>query len=130
MTASSDVNVLAPKGWRPTEGHKRAEDVVQMLELDAQATGHQFSPTFRWRMVQSITRAIDKALRDGAEQDALAAMVGNGSAPAREPTEDLHWTQTPEGTRVTSHGGVVTVSTEPENKPTPRKRGGRRRASA
>lgn len=81
------------KGWKPTEGHRRAEVTVQMLEADGLSTGHRFSPEFRWRMVQTIAGAIDSALADGSEQDALASVVGNGHGHKDEnPTGT--WTHT------------------------------------
>lgn len=119
------------KGWTPTEGHKRAEQVVQMLEIDGAATGHVFSPEFRWRMVQNISRAIDQALADGSEQDALNSMVGNGTGlPALEPITDKHWTQVPPGTHVSVEGEQITFSTERKKAPAKKARGRRGRRDA
>lgn len=105
------------KGWTPTEGHKRAEVTVQMLEADGLSTGHRFSPEFRWRMVQTIAGAIDAALVDGSEQDALDSMVHtNGGLP---PDPD------PESVRLTEF--LDEQRAEPKKRgPKPGKRRGRR----
>lgn len=67
--------------WKPTEGMKRAEKVVADIEASALPCGIVLhDPTFRWRMVELVSHALDQALRDGAEMDALASVVGNGSA--------------------------------------------------
>lgn len=66
--------------WTPTEGMKRAKPIVEALEGDAVAMGSPMSSLLRWRMFEAFYKALDAALRDGSEADALASVVGNGKA--------------------------------------------------
>ena len=73
--------------WKPSEGLKRADAVVRDMEAAQTAIfgpSGGFAPIFRHRIMQLIAEAIDQALSDGSEQDAIAAMtragLGNGAA--------------------------------------------------
>lgn len=85
--------------WTPSEGLKRADAVVREIEASQSAifgTVGGFAPVFRYRVTQLIAQALDQALADGAEQDAIAAMVtGNGQTP---------YAVYPTGTRMEFHG--------------------------
>lgn len=53
--------------WKPSEGLRRAEPVVQTLLQDMATVGiHVTNPALRWRMVQVVSGALDHALADGA----------------------------------------------------------------
>ena len=92
--------------WKPSEGLKRADSLVTQIEQDAAACG---SPMAGWseyrllrhRMVEVIAKALDQALSDGSEQDALATL-GNGHAagrpfptPGPSPSEAIAWGMAP-----------------------------------
>ena len=74
--------------WKPSEGLKRTHAIVGELEAAAVACGvgsgmagdWGFPPIYQHRMVEVIAKAIDAALSDGAAQDVIASMVGNGHA--------------------------------------------------
>lgn len=85
--------------WKPTEGLKRAEAIVRDIEqagvatLAAMAYGADSlklsrDPIYRHRLVEIIATAIDQALRDGSEMDALASVVG--SFPAGSTVEMMN----------------------------------------
>lgn len=48
--------------WKPTEGMRRAELLVQVLETEAAAAESKISAVFRHRMVEQIGKVIDAAL--------------------------------------------------------------------
>lgn len=48
--------------WRPSEGMRRAEMLVQVLEAEAIAADAKITPLFRHRMVEQIGKAIDNAM--------------------------------------------------------------------
>lgn len=68
--------------WTPSEADKRAEKLMLELKATAEACGVQTStalyPMYHARVFDLISKAIDHALIDGAEQDALDKVVGNG----------------------------------------------------
>lgn len=71
--------------WKPTQGMKRAitltdEIMGAGIVCGAYVGNEPYGPLmmFRARMTELLTQAIDQALKDGSEQDALASMVGNG----------------------------------------------------
>lgn len=77
--------------WQPTEGMKRANKLLVNIELDRLNASLEFAPEdqddasldcpmMQARLLDAIAKAIDQALADGAEQDALASVVGNGHA--------------------------------------------------
>ncbi len=64
--------------WKPTDGLRRAEYLVHELCTEASAADSVIHPLYRWRMIEVISKALDQALADGAEHDALDKVVGNG----------------------------------------------------
>ena len=55
--------------WKPTDGLRRAESVVQQILADNIACGvpPMTNPTARWRMVKTIAEALD-GFRSGADE--------------------------------------------------------------
>ena len=67
--------------WKPTEGARRAGDLVCDFDREARANGWPIRYLMLVRMQERLTEAIDQALSDGAEQRAIESMVGkNGHA--------------------------------------------------
>ncbi len=56
--------------WKPTEGMRLAEMLVQVLEVEAVAAGSKITPLFRHRMVEQIGKTIDSVMP--------AAAIANG----------------------------------------------------
>lgn len=86
--------------WKPSEGLKRADHVVTLIEQAADAcdtplAGYAGYHQLRHRMVDVIATALDAALRDGSEAAAPASAVGNGHAdPARLTPFDVGYDET------------------------------------
>lgn len=88
--------------WRPSEGIKRAEPIVGQFHEELTAAGIKMEPVYQWRLVGLIARALDDALGEKSDQDALAAMVkGNGHVEdfsvSELPTAASGWTRDPDG---------------------------------
>ena len=64
--------------WNPSEGLRRAPQIVTDLEKALYAEQVMVSPVARWRLTEIVAKALDQALADGSEVDALNAVVGNG----------------------------------------------------
>lgn len=70
--------------WKPTEGQKRADAIIFDLEVErigAGLNGQDLSmgcPMMRSRLFDAVAKALDQALADGAERDAMEKVVGNG----------------------------------------------------
>lgn len=75
--------------WRPSEGLRRAEPIVRRLIEDSAAASLEIrDPVFAHHVTAVLAGAIDQALADGSEMDALSTVVGNGRVlrPAGEIT--------------------------------------------
>lgn len=66
--------------WKPTQGILRAEPIAAEFTEELALAGLRMEPVYQWRLCGLIAKAIDQALADGAEQDALNAVVANGAA--------------------------------------------------
>ena len=82
--------------WKPTDGLRRAESVVQQILADNIACGvpPMTNPTARWRMVKTIAEALD-GFRSGAEPE--FPLEEREEAPHSNGSELLHPT-TPDDT--------------------------------
>ncbi len=70
--------------WKPSEGLKRADWIVCELCDNAAAAHNNIGAELRHRMIEVIAKALDQALADGSEHDALASVVGNGKHPVHD----------------------------------------------
>ncbi len=61
--------------WKPTEGLLRASSLAGEIHCVIMEAGGVITPVGRHGMVEMIAKAIDQALRDGTEQDALASVA-------------------------------------------------------
>ncbi len=66
--------------WKPTEGQRRADLLMLGLRIEAHANGDLpwGCPMMQSRLFDAVSKALDQALADGAERDALDSTVGNG----------------------------------------------------
>ncbi len=67
--------------WKPSEGLRRAEHLVAEIHCAIIAADGVLTSLGRHRTVELIAKALDQALRDGSEMDAINSLsVVTGSA--------------------------------------------------
>ena len=89
--------------WKPSEGLRRAEPLVAEIHCAIIATDGVIPPLGRHRAVELIAKAIDQALRDGSEMDAINSLTGGNGADLEKGPYDLSDYQRP-------HDAAVVVS--------------------
>lgn len=91
--------------WKPTEGLRRAEPIVRRLIEDSATANLEIrDPVFAHHVTTVLAQALDDALRDGSEMDALASVVGNGQHPEGWDG-DVHFGASGNVTKVKLHKG-------------------------
>ncbi len=114
--------------WKPSNGLVRAEPIVRRLIEDSATANLEIrDPVFAHHVTTVLAQAIDQALTDGSEMDALASVVGNGHAHEGEnPTGTWTAPAFKDGDTVAvtggPHAGEYTVH---EVKASPKKKRGR-----